>query len=60
MPHHAIGSNWSLLDKKMKLGGRAYALHLGGLNEQPSYAQIHYAGHITISTTLPVHPHTLP
>jgi hypothetical protein len=60
MPHHAIGSNLSLWDKKMNLGDRAYALHLGGLNEQPSDAQIRYAGHITISITFPVDPHTLP
>jgi len=60
MPHHAIGSNLSLWDKKMNLGDRAYALLLGGLNEQPSHAQIRYAGHIAIFVTLPVDPHTLP
>lgn len=60
MPHYAIGSNLSLLDKKMNLGDRAYALDLGGLNEQPSNAQIRYAGHITVSITFPVHPHSLP
>jgi hypothetical protein len=43
MPHHAIGSNLSLLDKKVNLGGRAYALYLEGLKEQPSHAQIRYA-----------------
>jgi len=60
MPHHAIGSNLSLLDKKMKLGGCAYALHPGGLNEQPSDAQIHHTRHITVSITFPVDPHTFP
>ena len=60
MPHHAIGSNLPLWDKKMKLGGCAYALHLWGLNEQPSDAQIHYTGYIAISIKFPVDPHTLP
>ena len=57
VPHNGVGSNLALLNKKMKIGRRANALGLGGLNEQSSYAEVHHARQITISTAFPVDPH---
>jgi hypothetical protein len=60
MPHYSVGSNLALLDKKMKIGRRAYALYLGGFKEQPSRAEIYNAGQIAISITFPVDPDVPP
>jgi len=59
MPYDGVGSNLSLLDKKMKISSGTEPLDPRRLNEQPSHAHILDAGQIAVAIALPVDPHTI-
>jgi hypothetical protein len=59
MPHDGVGSNLSLLDKKMKISSGTEPLDPRRLNEQPSHAHILDAGQIAVAIALPIDPHTI-